>query len=270
MRIHVLMDNNAPEGLVCEWGFAVLIEHAGKRILLDAGASPAFAQNARELGVPIDDVDCAVLSHAHFDHADGMPAFFEANRNARLFVREGAAENCYDLKEGENHYIGIARGMLSQYASRIEYVRGVYELFPGAWLVPHSTPGLQSEGARQNMLIMRDGTLEPDDFSHEQSLVLETPEGLVVFNSCSHGGADAIITEITDSFPGKRVRALIGGLHLFLDEPDRVRALAQRVKALDIELLLTGHCTGDAAFAILREELGDVSQQFQVGLSIEL
>ena len=55
----------------------------------------------------------------------------------------------------------------------------------------------------------------PDSFSHEQSLVFDTPDGLVIFNSCSHGGADTIIREVTTTFPDKKVKALIGGFHLY-------------------------------------------------------
>ena len=47
----------------------------------------------------------------------------------------------------------------------------------------------------------------PDSFSHEQSLVFDTPDGLVIFNSCSHGGADTIIREVTATFPDKKVKA---------------------------------------------------------------
>lgn len=55
--------------------------------------------------------------------------------------------------------------------------------------------------------------VEADDFSHEQSLVLDTKEGLVIFNSCSHGGADVIIREAEAAFPGKQIYGLIGGFH---------------------------------------------------------
>ena len=95
------------------------------------------------------------------------------------------------------------------------------------------------------------------------------PDGLVVFNSCSHGGADVVINEIADTFPDKKVKALIGGFHLYDKSEAEVRALAERIRQTGIEKIYTGHCTGEKAFAILREELGDIAGQLTVGLVME-
>ena len=46
MKITVLTDNKAKESLKGEWGLSLYIEHGGKRLLLDTGASPLFAENA--------------------------------------------------------------------------------------------------------------------------------------------------------------------------------------------------------------------------------
>ncbi|MDO4867332.1 MAG: hypothetical protein Q4C10_12350 [Clostridia bacterium] len=44
---------------------------------MDTGASHLFAQNAECLGIDLNSVDTGVLSHAHYDHADGMTYFME-------------------------------------------------------------------------------------------------------------------------------------------------------------------------------------------------
>ena len=74
MKFTILIDNLPHENLVGEWGLAVYIEHGGKKILLDAGASDGFAKNAESLGIDLSGIDYAALSHAHFDHSDGMDA----------------------------------------------------------------------------------------------------------------------------------------------------------------------------------------------------
>ena len=100
MHITVLSDNNGFERFPGEWGLSILIEYGGMRILLDAGASDLFLKNAATLGKDLSSIDFAVLSHAHYDHADGMETFFSLNRSAPFLVREGACENCFGVKEG--------------------------------------------------------------------------------------------------------------------------------------------------------------------------
>ena len=96
--------------------------------------------------------------------------------------------------------------------------------------MPHSTPELERVGRRERMYRLENGRWRPDDFSHEQSLVLDTAKGLVIFNSCSHGGAANIINEVAAAFPDKTVYALIGGFHLYNKPASEVRALAEKLR----------------------------------------
>ena len=92
MKATVLSDNIPAENLGCEWGLSIFIEYHGKHILLDAGASGLFLKNADVLGLNMKDVDFGVLSHAHYDHADGIPEFFRVNSSAPFYFRETTGE----------------------------------------------------------------------------------------------------------------------------------------------------------------------------------
>ena len=87
--------------------------------------------------------------------------------------------------------------------------------------------------------------------------MLETDKGLVIVNSCSHGGAANIINEVAAAFPDKTVYALIGGFHLYNKPASEVRALAEKIRRTGVAYVCTGHCTGDDAYAWLHETLGD-------------
>ena len=279
-RTVVLIDNMAPENLRCEWGLSFYIVYQDRTYLLDMGTTGDFALNAKELRIDLNRVDAAVLSHAHYDHGDGMEAFFAANDHAKLYIRKMAGENCYGLnEEGNLHYIGLKRGLLERYADRIVRVDGNYELADGVYLLGHTTPGLEKVGRRGGMKIRLEGpasgtddfsgeessAFRADDFSHEQSLVFRTEKGLVVFNSCSHAGPELIIREVLDAFPGEKICMYLGGLHQFRETQEHVRELGKLLKELDVDRIYTGHCTGEAAFHILREELGDRIVQFESG-----
>lgn len=92
--------------------------------------------------------------------------------------------------------------------------------------MPHLSNGLAEIGRQAHLARKKDGKIVPDDFSHEQSLVFETPKGLVVLNSCSHGGLEHIMEDIEYYLPGKQVYMTIGGLHLSGMRKRKIRQIA--------------------------------------------
>lgn len=247
--VTVLIENSAPEGLLREHGLSFYLEHRGRRILLDAGESGAFLLNAERLGVDLSAVELAALSHGHYDHADGLAAFFTANRAAAVYARPHITDREYF---GGN-YIGVDAGMLQRHGKRFDLADGPREVLPGLWLVP-------------------------DEVVHEQSLVAETAAGLVIFNSCCHAGAGHIVRGVKERFPGTPVRALLGGFHLMgRDGPKSLGVAPGIVKnlgdwlldELQVGELYTGHCTGTPAFELLRDRHGKRVHKLTTGLRVE-
>lgn len=267
-KMTVIVDNVAHSELAGEWGLSILVEYGGKNILVDAGASPLFAANMEKLGLDMAAVDYAVLSHAHYDHANGMIRFFQGNDRAKFYVQQAAQEDYYGKRLCFRRYIGMPRGVLTDYAGRIVQVSGKYELLPGAYLLSHTTPGLAAIGARERMYRRTAQGWRPDDFAHEQSLVLETDKGLVIINSCSHGGAVNIIREVREAFPDRPVYGIIGGFHLYNKKPAEVRAVARELEATGVSYVCTGHCTRERACDILEQELGDKLHRLRCGLTM--
>ena len=270
MRARVLVDNISKDSLAAEWGLSLYIEFREHKILLDAGTTAAFLENASDLDIDLAKVDFGVLSHAHYDHADGLEAFFVANSHAKVYIRSGAKANCFGKKDGKLRYIGINKAMKRRYNQRFVRVEGDYKIAEGIYLIPHKTNGLEAIGARSDLYVRRGLRMIADDFSHEHSLVLEEAGGLIILNSCSHAGADNIIREIRETFPGKQILALVGGLHLYKLTDEEVRDFAKRVRETGIQAVYTGHCTGERAFEVLREELGGAVHQFYSGMEIKI
>ena len=54
-----------------DWGFAALVEIAGKRILFDTGDDrEIFAANVKAKSVDLTKLDFVILSHRHGDHME--------------------------------------------------------------------------------------------------------------------------------------------------------------------------------------------------------
>jgi 7,8-dihydropterin-6-yl-methyl-4-(beta-D-ribofuranosyl)aminobenzene 5'-phosphate synthase len=237
-------------GLGCEHGLSVYLEHRGRRLLLDAGHSDTFARNADALEVDLSQVDTAALSHGHWDHADGFDVFFARNDHAPVHARPAITQPEYH----DGTFIGIKPELMERYAGRFALADGPTDLSDGIWLIPDQVP-------------------------HEQSLVLDTDAGLVLFNSCSHAGAGPIARDIRARFPGRPIAAYVGGFHLMgRTGPDSLGVAPGIVKnlaswlldELEVGVIYTGHCTGAPAFDLLREVGGSRVQPLSAGTVIQI
>jgi 7,8-dihydropterin-6-yl-methyl-4-(beta-D-ribofuranosyl)aminobenzene 5'-phosphate synthase len=160
MLTKVLIDNITKNDLISEWGLSFYIEYNGHKLLLDTGSSGNFAENAKKMGIRLEEIEVGVLSHAHYDHADGMPVFFELNKDAKFYLRKGAEENCYGKKNFFRYkYNGIQPGILTTYKERIEYVEGDYQLMEGIYLIPHKTIGLEKIAKKVNLYVKDNGKM---------------------------------------------------------------------------------------------------------------
>lgn len=256
MRIVTLMENTtADPELTAEHGLSLYIETQGTKILFDAGSSAAFADNAENLGVDLSQVDFAVLSHGHSDHSGGLLRFLELNDHAPIyassFVFDGQHNAACD-------YIGpdpTLQGRLHSCGEKFQPVPGVFlECPPESFgRIPLDTAGLQR---------MENGRLIPEDFRHEQYMLIREGEKSILFSGCSHRG----VINIGEKY---RPDILIGGFHYMKRQPDSLTPEAQALLALPTQYY-TGHCTGEDQYAFLKTQMGDRLHYLPTGGVLEL
>ncbi len=274
LTITVLVDNTPAPRLENEWGLSLHIAAQSSAVLLDFGQTDAFARNAEALGINLADVDHAVLSHAHYDHSDGMEAFFDANSHAPLHISDACGEDCWSTKGGttDPHYIGIRAGLLERYARRLERhaPTKVVSFAPGMFLVPHGHKAHDCADATEGMYRKRDGRFLPDTFAHELTLVCEQADsdGVILLSSCSHAGVTSILQEAAHAFPERPITAFIGGLHLMHADDATIRDVARAFAEHDVRQVWCGHCTGDRASSLLPACLPDRVHTLYSGLRI--
>lgn len=274
MKIKVLIENTAKDGLTPEHGLCLYIEYGEKRYLIDSGASDLFASNAEIMGVNLETIDMAFLSHAHYDHSSGYARFFEVNKNAKVYLQTASKNRQYFKIAGPiKKYIGIPEGMLNKYEDRFEYIDGYTRIDDGIYIVPHSSDGILERAKHTHMCVMINDKIQYDDFKHEQTIVFEEEDGLVCFNSCSHAGVDIIIEEVRKAFPEKRIKAYIGGFHMMgvmgpsscSYSKEEVQNIARNLMEKTDACFYSGHCTGTIAYEWLKEILEDRLDAFQTG-----
>ncbi|MBQ6521413.1 MAG: hypothetical protein IJI15_01095, partial [Atopobiaceae bacterium] len=107
----------------------------------------------------------------------------------------------------------------------------------------------------------------PEQFLHEQYLIVEEGPLRVLFSGCSHRG----IANIMHWTAGERITHVIGGFHLMRTpvESDRIAQTAEELLSFPADYL-TCHCTGAEQFRRLKELMGDRLGYVSAGTSIVL
>ncbi len=282
MKITALIDNDrAPDrpDLRPEWGLSLFIEHLGRRILFDSGASAAFASNAAILGIDLSAVDLAVLSHHHADHAGGFAHFLTVNSTALLHLsRHLARDRSMQVFGIRLCSVGMDLGLVAGHLDRVSLIDGSSSLANGVHLLDDA--GNRHPRPKGNRLLYATGTgpVARDTFNHELVMVLQEEGGVVAFTGCSHRGIANMVAMVCARFPGVPVLAVFGGFHLAgapllsrlaVDRGEAER-MGQTLLQFPVVRYYTGHCTGQKGFRVLKEILGDRLVPFPTGASVEI
>jgi 7,8-dihydropterin-6-yl-methyl-4-(beta-D-ribofuranosyl)aminobenzene 5'-phosphate synthase len=275
MRLTVLVDNSPGIGLRHEHGLSLHVETNGTSLLFDLGQTSRFAQNAWRLGMDLSAVALAVISHGHYDHGGGLGCFLEINRTAPVYLRRGA-DGPFHGGNGTRH-IGLDGGVLAAHRERVRWLDVDETVAPGIHLIVR-IPRIEPRPAGNlRLMAMRGDDLVQDDFAHELFCVVEEGDGVTVITGCGHSGIANMLLATRELFPGHTLKAVVGGFHLMGREHDGpavdregVEALMRALAGQGQAMVITGHCTGEGAMALLRERLGDRLVRMNTGMITEL
>lgn len=221
IQMTVLYDNyEAAEGIKADWGFSCLIQGTAKTILFDTGGNPdIFRFNVEHLNVDLNAVDAVVLSHEHGDHVGGLPVVFETNSKVSVYF---------------------------PYSFPHDFIRKV-EL-AGAKPVPVN----EAIAVCDHVYL----TGQMGGVIKEQSLIANTPAGLVIVTGCSHQGIVNIIKKAKELL-NRDVYLVFGGFHLLEHSKEQVDEIISAFKELGVQKCGATHCTGDRAIQQFKDAYGE-------------
>lgn len=232
----VMYDNYTHDkSLQAEWGFSCLIKGAEQTVLFDSGGDAnVLKSNFRKLKIDPSKIDAVVISHMHWDHINGLEWLIKENNHLKIFLPDSAS--------GET---------VRELQSKAESVTLVSEM-------RCICGGIFSTGTLQHNI-------------PEQSLCLETPDGIVVITGCSHPGIVRILKKAKE-LSGRKICFAFGGFHLMSHSREQVEKIIGEIKSLGVDKIGPTHCTGDPAIALFKEAWGQsyvpigVGKQFQLHL----
>ncbi|MHB1050370.1 MAG: T9SS type A sorting domain-containing protein [Bacteroidota bacterium] len=230
----VLYDNYPchPQAIT-HWGFSCLVNGLGKSLLFDTGASNEYlASNAGALGVDLNEVDIAIISHDHSDHIGGIATAYMAGSKITVYI-------------GSRFSTTTEQKIISTGAQCVRTSSSV-DLTPNAFT-----------------------TGEVSGSPYETGLVISTDSGLVVILGCSHPGVIEMLTRV-QQLSTRNIYMVLGGFHWLNYSSTQVGALIQSMKDLGVKKCGATHCTGVAAIDQIRQAFGNDFVEMGVGRNITL
>lgn len=254
-------------------GLSLYIETSSHKILFDTGTDGSFAHNASKLGVNLEDIDIAVISHGHYDHGGGLETFLKLNSKASIYIGKGAFDSHLVKLLGIIKYnIGLNKKLNN---NRFVFVEGLMRIddeltlfgdVKGTKLIPKGNNRLLKE--------FSDKSIKKDDFEHEINLLINENNKYSLFCGCAHKGIVNII-ERTKDIIDNDLNTVIGGFHLRgmniknSDSKDFLNDLSANLISSNVHKYYTCHCTGEQAYSYLSKTVSNLSE-LKTGTIIEV
>ncbi len=233
-RLTILYDNNPYDyRLKSSWGFSCLIELEEKTVLFDTGGDgEILPYNMRVLNKDPKIIDMIILSHIHGDHTGGLWSLLREKPTMKVYIPESFPQ------EFEQR--------VKKYGAEVVKVDAPLEI----------DRGIYSTGEMGHSI-------------REQSLIVSTPQGMVILTGCAHPGIVEVIKKAKTT-TGRDVYLVLGGFHLSSRSAKEIRDLIHTFREMNIQKVAPCHCTGDRAMAMFKGEYGENYIKTGVGRIIQI
>lgn len=262
-------------------GISLLLQVHGAQqttnVLFDVSqSSETILHNMEILDISPGCVDLVFLSHCHYDHTGGLFGMLKAidKKDLPVIAHSTLFRPHYFIDPALKH-VGVPRESAPpelEHMARFVFMDHSFSLMPGVISTGEVKREVEFEkSVTLSLFTEQDGALVPDQMKDDLSLIIRMGEqGLVIVTGCSHAGIVNIVRHSMKLTGEKKIRAVIGGLHLVDADGDRIEKTAKALYDLNVQDLYVGHCTGLRGEATLLSLFKDRLSKLHSGMRIEL
>jgi 7,8-dihydropterin-6-yl-methyl-4-(beta-D-ribofuranosyl)aminobenzene 5'-phosphate synthase len=269
-----------------QWGLSLYIESQradeARTLMLDYGfTAEALINNLEITRADPSQIDTLILSHGHADHYGGLIGFLDKYRDvlpADLTLYCGGEDNfCQRYNRTGTPGELASYGVLDRREIAARRVKIV--LCENPTVVGHAfTTGMIQRTSIEKVLpnsmvefAVKDGLgcnashfapaelqgkIVHDEHQHEHATCFNVKDrGLVVISSCGHVGIVNSARQAQAASGVQKVHALMGGFHLGPAPDDYLKQVVAEIKALDADVIIPMHCSGDNFARAIRQEM---------------
>jgi 7,8-dihydropterin-6-yl-methyl-4-(beta-D-ribofuranosyl)aminobenzene 5'-phosphate synthase len=257
IKISILCEDQAKMGymdkiFLAQHGFSAFIE-TGENILFDVGSTDVFISNAALLGIDLNVAELIVLSHGHWDHANGLKSLHMEGMKKKLLVHPDVF---IDRHKATGEYNGMPYNQ-EETAEKFNLIlsRKPLEVSDNIYFLGEIPRVNEFEAQKTTFFYMDKEEKFQDFIMDDTALAIRTEKGLVIITGCSHAGICNIIEyakEVTDQ---EKIYTVMGGFHLLGDQ-EQLHKTINYFQKNKVDYLYPMHCTDLKSLSKFHETFG--------------
>lgn len=241
-------EGSKTNNLIGDHGQSFLITTDKETILMDTGtSSDILLHNMDQLGILPTEISKIFFSHGHYDHSRALPGLLD-NIKVNESIPVFGHPNILEKKVGKMAFIKKDLGfptLKEDQKKKIDFQlnKDSLELATGVTTTGEIADRPHRDGTEQAALHEESGKFVSDPVIDDQSLIIDTKDGLIILTGCCHAGLLNTLEHVT-KMKKKPIKAIIGGTHMVRFSKKEVNEVAEKLKEdYGSPVLYLNHCT---------------------------